>query len=51
MIFKLHVSAMKIAFFIVNREDSDEMPHSVASHLDLHCLSKFHCMAPQSRKC
>ena len=27
---------MKIAFIIVNSADSDEKPHSVASHLDLH---------------
>ena len=32
---------MKIVFVIANSADPDEMPHDVAFHLGLHCLSKY----------
>ena len=31
---------MKIVFVLANVADPDEMPHYVAFHLGLHCLSK-----------
>ena len=29
---------MSIVFIVANTVDTDEMPHSVAFHLSLHCL-------------
>ena len=34
---------LKIAEYVANRVDPDEMLHSVASHLDLHCLPRPIC--------
>ena len=34
----------KIAGLVANAVDSDEMPHSAASHLGLHCLLRPVCV-------
>ena len=33
--------SLKIDFVLANSADPDEMPHYVAFHLGLHCLSKY----------
>ena len=33
--------SMKIVFTITNSLDPDEMPHTAAFHLGLHCLPKY----------
>ena len=33
--------SLKIDFVLANNADPDEMPHYVAFHLGLHCLSKY----------
>ena len=33
--------SLRIVFTLTNSVDPDEMPHCVAFHLDLHCLSKY----------
>ena len=33
--------SLKNAFRLVNSADPDEMPHSVAFHLGIHCLQKY----------
>ena len=33
--------SLKIEFVSPNSADPDEMPHSVAFHLGLHCLQKY----------
>ena len=35
---------LKIAGTVANRVDPNEMPHSVASHLGLHCLLRPVCL-------
>ena len=37
---KIYIS-LKIGFVLANGVDPDEMPHYVAFHLGLHCLSKY----------
>ena len=32
--------SLKVVFVLANSVDSDEMPHSAAFHLGLHCLPK-----------
>ena len=34
-------NSQKIDFVLVNSANPDEMPHYVAFHLGLHCLSKY----------
>ena len=34
---------LKVAGYVANRVDPDEMPCSAASHLDLHCLLRLIC--------
>ena len=34
---------LKIAGWVANNVEPDEMPHSVASHLGLHCLLRSVC--------
>ena len=43
--FQIKSFVLKIAFFLVNSEDPDEMSPYATIHLDLHCLSKcsFRC--------
>ena len=38
---KIVFLSLKIDFVLVNSADPDEMPHYVAFHLGLHCLSKY----------
>ena len=33
--------SLKIVFILANSVDPDEMPHTVAFHLGLHCLPKY----------
>ena len=33
--------SMKTVFILANSADPDDMPHYVAFHLDLHCLSTY----------
>ena len=34
-------SVLEECFILTNSADTDEMLHSLASHLDLHCLLKY----------
>ena len=35
------LQSLNIGFILVNSADLDEMPHSVAFHLGLHCFPKY----------
>ena len=41
IISKKYCISLKIEFVVANSADPDEMPHYVAFHLGLHCLSKY----------
>ena len=37
----ISILSLKIALFLANSVDPDEMPHFAAFHLGLHCLLKY----------
>ena len=40
----IHVGMSKTAGWMANSVDPDQMPHSVASDLGLHCLLRLACL-------